>query len=352
MDTPGKKSDSVATPMPVSMLQSLGLPIIKLENVSKRFSTHTVLNNITLSVYKGEIFGIIGVSGAGKTTLLELLIGFLKPDDGTIRLHMGGLLGDANESENYASLQEHPNVAKSLFGFATQKPSFYDDLTVRENLDYFGEMYGIRDAVLQRNIQTVLDLVGLTQQEHAFSGELSGGMQKRLDIACALVHNPKILILDEPTADLDIILRKHFWELVRRINRNGTTIILASHFLDEIENLCSRIAVLHNQQIVREGSVDELKKLYAKNQELHLVVKSRDYRTLIAYLQQQSRFSVTRMTREGQQLVIHSPQAEELLHHVIHVVEKNNDQVMDIFLNKPNLNEVFELITKNAFNEQ
>ncbi len=360
MDAQGKKGDSVATFAPVSSFSPLSslspsssgaaLPVIKIENLSKKFYTHPILTNITLSVYKGEIFGIIGVSGAGKTTLLELLIGFLKPDTGSIKLHMGGLLGDAGASENYASLHEHPDVVKSLFGFATQRPSFYDDLTVRENLEYFGEMYDIRDAVLQKNIQTVLDLVGLREQEHAFSGELSGGMQKRLDIACALVHNPKILILDEPTADLDIILRKHFWELVKRINRNGTTIILASHFLDEIENLCNRIAILHDQQIVKEGSVHELKKLYAKNQELHLTVKSRDYGKLVQQLQQQNRFHVTKMVREGHKLVIHSPQAELLLHYVIHAAEKSGDQVTDVFLNKPNLNEIFEMITRNAFN--
>ena len=359
MDAHGKKGDSVATFAPLSALSSPnspanlpGLPVIKIENLSKKFYTHPILSNITLSVYKGEIFGIIGVSGAGKTTLLELLIGFLKPDNGSIKLHMGGLLGDAGASENYASLHEHPDVVKALFGFATQRPSFYDDLTVRENLEYFGEMYDIRDLVLQKNIQTVLDLVGLREQEHAFAGELSGGMQKRLDIACALVHNPKILILDEPTADLDIILRKHFWDLVKRINRNGTTIILASHFLDEIENLCDRIAILHGQQIVKEGSVDELKKLYAKNQELHITVKSREYGKLVQQLQQQNRFHVTKMLRDGQKLIIYSPHAEALLHYVIHAAEKSGDQVMDVFLNKPNLNEIFEMITRNAFNKQ
>lgn len=349
MDAQGKKGDSVATLMPAS--SGAALPVIKLQNLSKTFYSHPILTNITLSVFKGEIFGIIGVSGAGKTTLLELLIGFLKPDSGSILLHMGGLLGDLQASENYASLHEHPDVAKSLFGFATQRPSFYDDLTIKENLEYFGQMYDLRNEVLQRNIQTVLDIVGLKDQMHAFAGELSGGMQKRLDIACALVHNPKILILDEPTADLDIILRKHFWDLVKRINRNGTTIILASHFLDEIENLCDRIAILHDQHIVREGSVDELKKLYATNQELHVLLKSRDYRALIQHLQQQNTYAVTKMVRDGPKLVIHSPHTEALLHYLIHVVEKSNDQVVDIFLNKPSLYEIFELVTAKAFNE-
>ncbi len=352
MDALEKRGAVISSFPTASTLSPASLPpLIKITSLVKSFYTHPVLNNLSLSVHKGEIFGVIGVSGAGKTTFLELLIGFLKPDRGSITFHMGGLLGDPRASENYASLHEHPDMVKSLFGFATQRPSFYDDLTLQENLEYFGNLYNLRSEVLKRNIQTVLELVGLQKQEHTLAGELSGGMQKRLDIACALVHNPKILILDEPTADLDIILRKHIWDLVRRINKKGTTIILASHFLDEIENLCDRIAILHNQQIVKEGSVDELKKLYAQNQELHLMVQSRDYRAIIQHLQQQKTYPITKMVREGGSLVVFSPHAGRLLHHLIHVAEKSGDQVEDIFLTKPNLNEVFEHITAKAFNE-
>ncbi len=334
----GKKGD-------LDSSRFLSSPLLRIENLSKSFSLKPILENINIDVHKNEIFGIIGLSGAGKTTLLELLIGFLKPDGGDIKLHMGGLLDNATATENYLSVRRNRDKVKSLFGFATQRPSFYDDLTVRENLEYFGEMYGIRHNVLERNIKTVLDLVGLPQQEHTLAVELSGGMQKRLDIACALVHNPKILILDEPTADLDIVLRKQMWELAKRINKNGTTIILTSHFLDEIENLCDRIAILHDRRVVKQDSVSHLKKLYSKNQELHLLLKSSNYGELIRHLQQQQNYPITRMRREGKKLVIYSEQAEKLVYYLIHVLEQLNEQITDLYLNRPSLNEIFEKIT-------
>jgi ABC-2 type transport system ATP-binding protein len=331
-----------------SFSNPISRPFLCIENLTKSFSQKTILENINLDVKQNEIFGIIGLSGAGKTTLLELLIGFLKPDEGDIKLRMGGLLDNASATENYISVRKNRDRVKSLFGFATQRPSFYDDLTIRENLEYFGEMYGIRKEVLQKNILTVLDLVGLQQQEHTLAVELSGGMQKRLDIACALVHNPKILILDEPTADLDIVLRKQMWELAKRINKNGTTIILASHFLDEIENLCTRIAILHDKKIVKQDSVQHLKTIYAENQQLHLLLKSENYGALIQHLQQQEKYPITKMRRDGKKLVIYSEKSEKLVYYLIHILEQLNEQIVDLYLNRPSLNEIFEKITSKV----
>lgn len=313
------------------------------KEVAKRFQNKEVLEDINLEIYPREIFGIIGVSGVGKTTLLELLIGFLKNDKGSIAFKTTesiGLKGSA-----YRSVFKEQKKFRTIFGFAAQTPSFYDDLTVEENLAYFGSLYNLSDQTIKENTNLLLGMVGLSDSKQALAGNLSGGMQKRLDIACAMIHNPKILILDEPTADLDVLLRKQMWDLVRNINEKGTTVIIASHFLDEIESLCDRIALLHNRSIVWKGSVEEMKKKYTKSTEIHLETLARKYPPIVQHLPAK-KLGVTRTMVDGRKLIIYSDKAELTLHYLIHYLEKNKEHIVDVELKQPSLSEVFEEITK------
>lgn len=322
-------------------------PVVIVKDLSMAYHEGTILNNITLHVPEGEIFGVIGISGSGKTTLLELLIGFLEPTAGEI-LYRSSLLDPAASTE-YSPLFDHRDQARRLFGFATQSPSFYDQLTVRENLAYFGTLYDLPALILKKNMLTALDVVGLTPAQDMLAGNLSSGMKKRLDIACALIHNPKILILDEPTADLDIIARKQVWNLVKRINVNGTTIILASHLLDEVEQLCDSIVVLHDQHIVSKGGLDELRELYSEQQEVHLQTEKHDYKNYAAVLmQQQKDLKISGMKLQGNKLVVTSGRAKETLHYLLHIAARLGDTIIDLSMSKPSLNEVFQHITKQT----
>lgn len=241
--------------------------ILRVTSLSKVFGAKHVLQSISIDVNEGDIYGIIGPTGVGKTTLLECIIGFLRPEEGDVYIKY---------NNNYYSVLKHAEHFKPLFGFASQYPSFYNNLTVNENLTYFGTLYGLSNENIKQNIEHLLSLVNLQNDKNTLAGNLSGGMQKRLEIASALIHNPSILLLDEPTADLDVISRKQIWQLIRDINKKGTTIVLSSHFLQEMELLCSKVAILKAGRIVANGTIEQLKKRYgSKNldQVFELVAK-------------------------------------------------------------------------------
>ena len=310
--------------------------IIRVHGVAKKFGQNTILENVDFDVQAGEIFGIIGMSGAGKTTLLNLLVGFLNPDQGDVLLAMpdGGT----------QSVFKHPELIKKYFGFSTQTPSFYGKLTVRENLEHFGRLYGLEEPDLGRRCNALIELVGLKEARDATSAHLSGGMQKRLDIACAILHDPSILILDEPTADLDPILRKQFWDLIKQINAKGTTIILASHFLAEIELLCNRIGILQGKKMAELGTAEELRNIYSHNYEIYFENSSQDYEYLLKELNKRKKF-FSKVTQESGELVIQTPMPEKVLPVISDYLEKKRD-VRSLHVSRPSLGKVFEAVVK------
>lgn len=226
-------------------------PYIELEHVTKKFGANLVLKDISLKVPYGGITGVIGPSGSGKTTILNILIGFIKPTTGKIYFQSRDIFKDMK------------NV-NTLFGFAVQDFSFYDDLSVKENLEYFGKLYHVKKKILKDRIVELLKLVDLTGCEKVLAKSLSSGMKRRLDIACALIHDPKVLILDEPTQDLDPVLRKSLVATIKRIKAKGRTIILTSHLLGEIDDLCDNLAILYDGEIIEFSNPEKLKKQYKK----------------------------------------------------------------------------------------
>jgi len=227
-------------------------PYIEFENISKKFGNTLVLDNLNLSIPYGEITAIIGPSGSGKTTMLNLLIGFVKPTKGRILFQSRNIIKDFS------------NVT-TLFGFAAQEFSFYGELTVEENLYYFGNLYKLKKEELKARADELLKLLDIDYARKTLAKRLSAGMGRRLDIACSLIHNPKVLILDEPTQDLDPILRKELVGSIRKINREReTTVIITSHLLGEIDDLCDNIGILYKGKIVKIGSPEQLKRFYGK----------------------------------------------------------------------------------------
>lgn len=310
--------------------------ILRAHGLTKQFGTNLVLRGVDFDVRSGEIFGIIGVSGAGKTTLLNILTGFLKPDQGALFIA---------EPQHTTSIIEHPGLIKRKAGFSTQTPSFYSKLTVLENLEHFGKLYDMEGINLRRRVNALLDLTGLTDAKNTQASHLSGGMQKRLDIACALLHDPDILILDEPTADLDPILRKQLWGLIKQINAKGTTIILASHFLAEIELLCDRIAILQDKHIMEIGTAEELRNIYSKNYEIFLQTRSQNYDELVKVLKRNKRYFATVSKEEGE-LVIQTPYPERVLSTLSPRLEREQGNLQSLHVARPTLGRVFESLVK------
>jgi ABC-2 type transport system ATP-binding protein len=309
-----------------------GSGIIVCNGVSKQYGKNKVLENLNLTIKQGEIFGIIGMSGSGKTTLLNILIGFLQPEAGDVHF---------NTDKGMMPISKAPNKIKPLFGFAPQDPSFYPKLTAQENLEYFATMYNISRSDIQKSTAELLKLVELSGSKNNLAKELSFGMQKRLGIACALVHKPKVLILDEPTADLDPILRRETWELISKVNKAGTTIIVASHLLDELESECDRIAVLHDGKISKIGSIEQLKKLYTTNNEVILATASKNYRKIMSNLRSKRKLRVSKITQKDSTLVLQTPNAEEVLVYLMKAIKRSKDHIVKLHIARPSLEEVF-----------
>jgi ABC-2 type transport system ATP-binding protein len=315
---------------------------LKVKGISVSFREHCVLKKIDFEVKEGEIFGIIGMSGSGKTTLLTALIGAIRPDSGEVLFKSNRVL----EGEKFRSVLKNQFAVRNLVGFAAQRPSFYHELTVLQNLEYFSALYDLPKELADENIKRALRLVGLSGFDNLAGKFLSGGMQKKLDIACALIHNPSILILDEPTADLDPITRSDLIRLFRRINKEGKTVIIASHFLSELEYLCDRIAILNEGVIAEIGTIDELSKSLTGNKEIHLQTANGKYSLIIEKLKKVKMVEISHVMDRGQKLVIYTPEAEAVLHHLLQAVKDSQDSIVNVNVARPSLNEVFKRVVR------
>lgn len=304
--------------------------ILQAKNLTKKFNKLLVFDSINLDIKRGKIFGIIGISGSGKTTLLNTLVGFNRPTKGSVLFE--GKRIDREISE-----------VKRNFGFATQNNSFYSKLTIYENLKYFGTLYGLSRNTIELNIKRILPLLELDKQKNILAENLSGGMQKRLDLACALINYPKILILDEPTEDLDSKLRRDMIDLIKRINQTGTTIIITSHLLWDMEKLCDEIAILHNSKILKVGSIDELRELYTKNQEVYLEIASGNYDHILNNIGTEN---IEKIVKVATGIKIFTDNPERVMQEVFSLVDNSNDRIMEVEVRKPTLNEVFEQLTQ------
>lgn len=233
------------------------IPILKIENICKSFGKKNILDSLNFEIYEGEILSIFGLSGSGKSTFLKILCGFMNPDSGQIKTNYG------DKKLRFQKVR-NSELIRSLFGFASQEPSFYPNLTVVENLKYFGTILSVPKVDLKNRIEEILLILNLSEVRDTLSSELSEGMKKRLDIGCSIIHNPKILILDEPTANLDFRLRDELLDYVREINNVGMTIIFVSHYLDEVEKISGRIAILSNSYMELIENTGNLKSAFQK----------------------------------------------------------------------------------------
>jgi len=318
----------------------MATPIIKIRNITKRFGKKVVLDDLSININQGEIFGIIGMSGSGKTTLLNTLIGYHEPEKGDILFYSKG-------ERTYKSMFNNMLEVRNLFGFAPQSPSFYPKLTVEENMIHFGSLYHLSKETIQTNMNHLLDLTELTEAREQLAQHLSGGMQKRLSIACSLIHNPRVLILDEPTADLDPILRRETWQLLKGIHRLGTTIIVASHLLSELEDYCERVAILHNSQIIKTGTVEQLKNTFTQNKEIQISTSLGKYDKIAEELSRFSSLSIKKMVLRDNKLNIHTPNVESTLKHILQATKKTHESIVELNVEKPSLEEVFEAISQS-----
>jgi ABC-2 type transport system ATP-binding protein len=225
------------------------MPAIELDALTKRFGAFTAVDRVSMSVEKGEIFGFLGANGAGKSTAIRMLCGLLTPTAGT-----GRVLG--------IDVAQDPEGVKRSIGYMSQRFSLYDDLSVLQNLRFFGGVYGLRGARARERERWAIEMADLTGKEHRLTGELPGGWKQRLALACAVLHEPRVVFLDEPTSGVDPISRRRFWALIDEMSDQGVTVFVTTHYLDEAE-YCHRLALIHAGRLVALGTVGEFKEVFS-----------------------------------------------------------------------------------------
>lgn len=318
-------------------------PVILLKKVSKSYKKKLVLKDVDFDIFHKDIFGIIGMSGSGKTTIFQLMSGILKPDAGDVLVRNDLLFERKAEAPDYVSVIKNMSRVKQRFGFASQIPSFYDHLTVEENLFFYGSLYGMKRKKIEENMKRLLGLVNLEEERDSLAAELSGGMQRRLDIACSLIHEPKVLFLDEPTSDLDPVMRKQIWHLIRQINSQGTTIVIASHILDEVEQLCNKVAILHDRRVLGYGTLKELKAMFKRGSIVKIRFESGNYTSITKKLKKMKGIDST--SEQDGELDVTISGDDKVLRQVMKAVETCKERLVSLDVSDANLASIFERLT-------
>ena len=223
---------------------------IVVRDLTRTFGSFTAVDRISFAVERGEIFGFLGANGAGKSTAIRMMCGLLRPTSGTAVV-------------DGVDVSRDPEEVKRRIGYMSQKFSLYEALTVEQNIRFFGALYGLDDARIAARMKFVLEMAGLSGREHTRARDLAGGWRQRLALGCAILHEPRIVFLDEPTGGVDPISRRQFWRLIESMSRGGVTTLVTTHYLDEAEH-CHRIAIVNAGRLAAMGTSNELKAIFAK----------------------------------------------------------------------------------------
>jgi len=309
--------------------------ILEVSGLSKSFGKLVAVSDVSFRVTEGESFGLLGPNGAGKSTTISMLFGLLTPDTGSILV-------------SGQTMQANPLAVKRCLGYVPQEIALYPELTAQENLAFWGRLYGLSGSKLQARIADVLEVVGLSERARGKVATFSGGMKRRINIAAALLHEPRLLVMDEPTVGIDPQSRNHILETVKQLNQQGMSIIYTSHYMEEVEYLCSRIGIIDHGQIIALGTVAELRRIVGEDSEIILTVQglAPDALAQLAELPQ-----VRSARLQGDDLVVVSPQPALALGGISTLLAEQGISMRSIKVNEPNLESVFLHLTGRALRD-
>jgi len=311
------------------MNQIMEKSVVKIENLVKRYKEVLALDHFNLDIKEGEIFGLLGPNGSGKTTTINCLLALLSYDKGTIEV-----FGEPMTTNNLE--------AKKNIGVVMQNVAVYDELTVYENIDYFCGLYITDKATRKQYVEEAIEFVDLVDYKKFYPKKLSGGLLRRLNIACGIAHKPKLIILDEPTVAVDPQSRNRILEGIEELNRQGATIIYTSHYMEEVEQLCTRIAIMDKGKNLAIGTKDELKKMI-KNTETVVIETAAitdEQRTDLLNI-----VHVYEVTYEDGKLTIKCSGGKHNLIRIMDYINEHDIVCGRIFSERPTLNDVFLEIT-------
>ncbi len=300
-----------------------------LTDVVKRYNDNLTVDHVNVTIQAGEIFGLLGPNGAGKSTTISMICGLLKIDGGDIRID--GLSVSAN-----------PLEVKRRIGLVPQELALYDMLTAEENATFFGRLYGLRGKLLKERVAEALAFTGLSDRAKEKPATFSGGMKRRLNIACAIMHRPKLIIMDEPTVGIDPQSRNHILDSVKALNKLGSTIIYTSHYMEEVAAICDRVAIMDKGHIIACGTEKELRERVA--QEEKIVIKATQITPeLINELKLHPRISRVEVKDGVVELYLPSSQGE--LQDILFIFAKHEGIIGSLHIEEPDLETLFLSLT-------
>lgn len=303
--------------------------VVEIENLVKRYRELVALDHFSLSIEEGEIFGLLGPNGSGKSTTINCILALLKYDKGTIRV-----FGEEMKPDSY-------HLKKDI-GVVLQNVAVFDELTVYQNIDYFCGLY-IKDKELRRQyVEEAISFVGLEEFRKFYPKKLSGGLLRRLNIGCGIAHKPKLIFFDEPTVAVDPQSRNRILEGILELNRQGATIVYTSHYMEEVEQICSRIAIMDKGQQLAIGTKDELKKMIKNTETVTVEVAGLDEETLAYFSHMEHAYEAG---SDGEELKIRFSGGKHNLIHVLDYLKKKEIPFGRVYSELPTLNDVFLEIT-------
>lgn len=303
--------------------------VVKVENLVKRYSDLIALDHLNLEVKEGEVFGLLGPNGSGKTTAINCILSLLKYDKGIIKIFNKNMTPDAYD-------------IKQNIGIILQNIAVFDELTVYENIDYFCGLY-IKDKNKRKKlVEEAIEFVALNDFRKFYPKKLSGGLLRRLNIACGIAHKPKLIILDEPTVAVDPQSRNNILEGIQKLNKEGATIIYTSHYMEEVEQICTKIAVMDKGKIIATGTKEELKSMINTGEKISVELFKYNENILKDILKIPNVISAI---NENNMIVIKSKQGGNVLTLVLEYLKENNIPYGKVYSELPTLNDVFLEIT-------
>jgi ABC-2 type transport system ATP-binding protein len=303
-------------------------PSIVVDHMSKRFGDFIAVDDVSFSVNTGEVFGWLGPNGAGKTTTIRMLLGLLKPTSGS-----ASVLG-YNPATQTKAMQ-------ARVGYMSQQFTLYNELTARENIRFYGKVYGLSPEELNQRQVEIIQMAGLEGRENVLTGTLSGGWKQRLALGCAIVHHPKVIFLDEPTAGVDPISRRDFWGLIYAMAKKGVTVLVTTHYMDEAE-LCQRVGFISQGKLIAIDSPDQLKLTQMRGQVLEINTPTPDaVMRLLKKAQQDNTLGLNEVALYGAQIHAVVPDAATGKAALQKTLEKENIQINSIEWIAPTLEDVF-----------
>lgn len=313
-------------------------PILNAQNLQKQFGDVKAVQGVSFQIAQGEIYSLLGPNGAGKTTTISMLTGLLSPTGGDALIDGHSVNKDVNE-------------VKKVIGVVPQEIALYPTISARENLTFWGRMYGLSGKYLHERVDATLEIAGLTDRAKDKVGTFSGGMKRRINIAVGLLHEPKIIFMDEPTVGIDPQSRRRILDTVLELNRQGMSVLYTTHYMEEAEKLSHRIGIIDHGKLIAQGTLGELTNLVGENDTVQLFVDTGDYSVDQCAEELQKLPEVHKAFGENGHLIVQAPEANDVLPGVLSHLNNAGVKIHSLEIQEPDLEAVFLHLTGRALRD-